>query len=595
MRKRAWKKGTAVITAVALVLTGIALPHDTAAAAKMKLNKKKVTLKVGKKVKLKLKNAKKKVSWKSSNKKIASVTKKGIVKGKKPGKTKITAKCQGKKFICKVTVKRQGGNDASMDITSGMTPVPGITVSPVAPTVKPTGKPLTPTKTPAASAGGKTTASPGVTETGKPDAQETADPADTPAASATDTPDITDPTGTPGASDPDKTPGVDEPDKTPGVDDPDATPGVNDPDATPKADPSATPGINNPDETPGVDDPDKTPAPTASQDPSGDDDDDYGSSEEKPETAPADTLAVGRFQIRLGMTKDEVAEVMGDEPDYTGTSPQGMETCMYNPSGDYFNLIEVQFQDEKVAELSTISAYFCYAGIVSSGDTADSLKADGFSSMSAKFNYEAGYQYSNSTAYITAFVDHQGDGGVYGVQIFDKTLASKLDNLILPQNCTYNEKVAASMSEQMAEYVNAFRVFKGLDDMYVNENSDRAALTHAAEIASTGKTTDRSADGTSWSERFKENYFDGDDYLAATEFVADSCVDAFSYVVYAVDTTKNAEKGGVSPIYKYMTMEEIYSSKDDETYTVDPEVACGFAYNSETKLITFGVIDIYSW
>ena len=45
------------------MLTGIAVPHGKAAASGMKLNKKKVTLKVGKKIKLKLKNAKKKVTW----------------------------------------------------------------------------------------------------------------------------------------------------------------------------------------------------------------------------------------------------------------------------------------------------------------------------------------------------------------------------------------------------------------------------------------------------------------------------------------------------------------------------------------------------
>ena len=62
MRKKAWKKWTAVITAVSLVLTGIAVPHDKAAASGMKLNKKKVNLKVGKKINLKLKNAKKDLS-----------------------------------------------------------------------------------------------------------------------------------------------------------------------------------------------------------------------------------------------------------------------------------------------------------------------------------------------------------------------------------------------------------------------------------------------------------------------------------------------------------------------------------------------------
>ena len=74
---------------------------------KICLSKKKVTLKVGQKKKLKLKNAKtKKVKWSSSNKKVASVTKAGKVKGLKKGKAIITAKYKKKKYKCRITVKK---------------------------------------------------------------------------------------------------------------------------------------------------------------------------------------------------------------------------------------------------------------------------------------------------------------------------------------------------------------------------------------------------------------------------------------------------------------------------------------------------------
>ena len=75
-------------------------------AASPKLNKKKVTITVGKTVKLKVKKnkAKKKVKWKSANKKIVKVTKKGKIKGIKPGKTVVTAKVGKKKLKCKVKV-----------------------------------------------------------------------------------------------------------------------------------------------------------------------------------------------------------------------------------------------------------------------------------------------------------------------------------------------------------------------------------------------------------------------------------------------------------------------------------------------------------
>lgn len=82
----------------------------TVKAKKVIVNKKKIVLKKGKKVKLKAKlkpaNATEKVTFKSSNKKVAKVTKKGVVKAVKKGKCKITVKTAGgKKAVVKVTVK----------------------------------------------------------------------------------------------------------------------------------------------------------------------------------------------------------------------------------------------------------------------------------------------------------------------------------------------------------------------------------------------------------------------------------------------------------------------------------------------------------
>jgi hypothetical protein len=75
----------------------------TQAATKLKLNKTKVTLCVGQTAKLKVSNSDSSVTWKSSNKKIATV-KSGKVKGIKTGKVTITAKVGKKSVKCKVTV-----------------------------------------------------------------------------------------------------------------------------------------------------------------------------------------------------------------------------------------------------------------------------------------------------------------------------------------------------------------------------------------------------------------------------------------------------------------------------------------------------------
>ena len=88
-----------------LILFVLILSFSTPAnAAKVKLNKKSLTLTVGKTYKLKVKGTKKKVKWSSSNKKVASVNKKGKVTAKKAGKVTITAKIGKKKYKCKVTV-----------------------------------------------------------------------------------------------------------------------------------------------------------------------------------------------------------------------------------------------------------------------------------------------------------------------------------------------------------------------------------------------------------------------------------------------------------------------------------------------------------
>ena len=72
----------------------------------MKLTKASAKLKKGKKVTIKVKAAPvSKVTFKSSNKKVATVSSKGVVKAKKKGTATITVKCNGitKKF--KITVK----------------------------------------------------------------------------------------------------------------------------------------------------------------------------------------------------------------------------------------------------------------------------------------------------------------------------------------------------------------------------------------------------------------------------------------------------------------------------------------------------------
>ena len=74
-------------------------------AASVKLSTTSKILAKGQSYTLKVKNAKKKVTWSSSNKKIATVTSKGKVTAKKAGIAYIYAKVSGKKLKCKIKVE----------------------------------------------------------------------------------------------------------------------------------------------------------------------------------------------------------------------------------------------------------------------------------------------------------------------------------------------------------------------------------------------------------------------------------------------------------------------------------------------------------
>lgn len=102
------KKTLCLMLCAAMILSTVVIPADVNAAAKIKLSAKSVTLTVGKTKTLTLKQGKKKVKgvkWKTSNKKVATVSSSGKIKAKKVGKANITATYKKKKYVCKVTVK----------------------------------------------------------------------------------------------------------------------------------------------------------------------------------------------------------------------------------------------------------------------------------------------------------------------------------------------------------------------------------------------------------------------------------------------------------------------------------------------------------
>ena len=174
-------KTISLLLCLALVLSPMTVEKQVMAKKKISLNRKKATVTVGKQIKLKVKGTKKKVTWKSQKKKIATVSKKGVVKGCKAGKTNITAKVAGKKLVCKVTVKpkkKVNGSSGTSTPTPKITSTAGTKETPgqsqsdkpadkptATPTGNPTGtssaSPTTPTEVP--------TPSPTPVDTSKPE------------------------------------------------------------------------------------------------------------------------------------------------------------------------------------------------------------------------------------------------------------------------------------------------------------------------------------------------------------------------------------------------------------------------------------------
>ncbi len=113
---------------------------DIVRASGVKLNKKTASVEKGKSITLKAtvspsNTTNKAVTFKSSNKKIATVNKKGVVTGVKPGKVTITVTtANGKKATCTVTVviklKSFKYTKSSYSVKKGKTITPKLTFSP---------------------------------------------------------------------------------------------------------------------------------------------------------------------------------------------------------------------------------------------------------------------------------------------------------------------------------------------------------------------------------------------------------------------------------------------------------------------------------
>lgn len=112
MRGKGLKQTLFMMLFMLVAVFAFAMPAQAASA---KLSKKSATLVVGETLKLKVSGGSGKLTWSSKNKKVATVSKDGLVTAKKTGDCTITAKKGKKKLTCKIKVTALPENYATVN------------------------------------------------------------------------------------------------------------------------------------------------------------------------------------------------------------------------------------------------------------------------------------------------------------------------------------------------------------------------------------------------------------------------------------------------------------------------------------------------
>lgn len=533
-----------LVLAGALVITSVFVPgQQTDAKAKVKLNKKKLVLTVGKKAKLKVKGTKKKVKWSSSKKKIATVTKKGVVKAKKKGTAKIVAKIGKKKYTCKVVVKAK----KKAKVTSKPKAVTKVTAKPgTIPSKNPQVSDNPSQTTQPSEEGDPTTAkiilNDNVATTWNAYHRPLKDVTVTEAATIrigyTDIFDgslyytntygremsldelkshegeefgqgfwknhprndqsFTLQTGTVNTiyvrlvdnmtetvyylnSDKIIVQGAAQ--KTP---EPSASAA---PSATPTSGTTSTPTpapTNAPTATP-TSAPSKTPSVT-------------------PTAAPSSSgLTVGNRQLSVGMTKTAFNNALASKSTDVKReekSPQGFDVIAFRENGNnsslsgnqydqkYSTYILAYLQDNEVIGITAIAPGMSYAGEVSYGTPASTLASNGWTSVDWYLAGSAAGAYTKTIkgTEVIAFVDALGSNYVYCIQAFSDSFL--VDDMTKVSETTlqlkYPAEVQTAMATESGELLNAYLVNQGQSAFRINTKLSAAAKSYSSEIVSAG-------------------------------------------------------------------------------------------------------------
>lgn len=665
-----FKRAVSLVLVFVLVATMCPV-NNTEAAARVKLNKKKVTFKVGKRTTLILKGAKGRVKWKVSNKKVVKISKsknrKLKIKGAKAGKAVVTAIYRGKKYKCRVVVKTKSSS-ASTSTTSPS--------SKSATTATPSATKASSTSSPKSTSSAKSgsTASPLVTL--RPDGS-TPEPTNT--SGSVTTPNPADVVGTEApAADAEYDKSLSGVIEANGDDISDGNVGDSGKDVLGNDDStygdifgftsSDTVSISNDDDGDiyyyvvpysslsggGT----KNLATVSELDSvmvsgseysgfkaytgaftlngceegyiiyvklvssdgtgynyisnvevlsvagggssSGDGDDNTipaysvptneGSSNSSlPSSASENTLQLGdgsgSHAVTLGDSVSSFTAALGT-PVRIDTAVQGFKIYIYNPSGDYKNYMQIYVSNDTVIGMATVSKYFAFGNLVKSGDDSSTLKGNGFSgdlSSTASRGYKTTVSVGSESYNVIAYIDIK-TGQTFGLQVYPTSYSNSVmfkNGSDYASTCTLSNGVYVNSgaSYELAELVNAYRVFEGLSPLAIGTTNKTSAATHNyvnlvnTQFAQTGaeKMAASQSETPETQAEQEKRIFDGLEIAAGKykEAYASQSSDPFDTLkVFAVD-------GGEG-------IDSILNSSAEA-------ILCGFAYKNST----YFVIDLW--
>ena len=295
------------------------------------------------------------------------------------------------------------------------------------------------------------------------------------------------------------------------------------------------------------------------------------------------------YSVKLGMTTAELTTLLGS-PTRIDSTPQGYQGYVYNKDGTYENYILVYVDNGIVVGMASMSPNSGYDGF-NIGDDPTENPLIGFKGMGNSYDYNGACYRTTDTEHMVAFIDYNGMSCVYAMLIFSTTdgngNAVELEDLILAENLTYDSDTIADSATQMADWVNAYRYYLGLDLVqYVASGTKTgadAAQKHSEDMAKNDFVDTASSDGTTFKTRFDTNYrniagmLDGDT-LGKAENVGGRSPDAFGFVTWWIDNSAD-------------TYGNIAKDLSENGFTY--YLCTGFAYSSTSSTITYGTLDFF--